>query len=303
MTPKISVVIPTYNRAEMLCACVDSVLANDGASLEIIVVDDASTDDTPDIFRARFHNDPRVRYLRNDRNPLAAQTRNNGLAAARGEAVLFLDNDNLVAPDMIARMAAVLDDDATIGFVGALSIQARTQTIWTLGSGYNFFTSRPVNAHEGDALDAVKPAGLYATTYAPNAFMVRRSVAEAVGGFDGRYGIMYEEADFGYRVAATGCKAVICAEARTGHLGLVAKDDTAPLRYLGIESPLRTFCFARNRSWFMRRWAPWWCVVGYYLFFAHAFCAYYCLTALRHKRPDIAKAYFLGTLAGLWRYR
>jgi len=296
----ISVVIPTFNRAEMLCACVDSVLAGEGADLEVIVVDDASTDNTPEVFTARYAGEPRVRLLRNAGNVLAAQTRNNGLAVARGEYVMFLDNDNVVARDMMARLAAVLDADEKIGLVGALSVQKRTGTIWTLGAGYDFWTSRPVNAREGERLEAVNPVGLHATMYAPNAFMVRRRVAEAVGGFDARYGIMYEEADFGYRVNAAGFRAVICAEARTEHLGFVAREDAPPLRHLGIESPLRTHCFARNRTWFMRRWAPWRCLAGYYLFFIHLFTLYYCYKALRHGRPEIARAYFTGMLAGVF---
>lgn len=300
MKKLVSVVIPTYNRTEMVCDCIDSVLRGDYPALEIIVVDDASTDGSYEICRARYADEPRVKFLRNDRNRLAAFTRNAGLAAATGDYVLFLDNDNIVAPDMVSRLAAVLDADDGIGFCAPLSVHDRTNGIWTLGADYDFFTSRPRNLHENETPEAVKPAGLYPTVYAPNAFMVRRATAEAAGGFDAAYGIMYEEADFGYRVAATGCRAVICADARTRHMGFVARDDTAPLRHLGIESPLRTYCFARNRTRFMRRWAPWWCLIGYYLFFAHAFNAYYCLTALRHGRPDIAKAYFRGTLAGIF---
>ena len=299
MSAHVSVVIPTFNRAEMLCDCVDSVLASDYPSLDVIVVDDASTDGTEEACRARYGADARVRCLRNERNVLAAMSRNNGLAVARGEHVLFLDSDNLVAPDMIARLVAVLEADEALGLVGALSIQARNDTIWTLGADYNFFTSRPVNLHEGRRVAEVAPAGLYPTVYAPNAFMARRRVAERIGGFDVAYGMMYEEADFGYRIARAGFKAVICAEARTRHMGFVAQDDVAPLRWLGIESPLRTRCFARNRTRFMRRFAPWWNLIGYHLFFVHAFAAYYCFTALRNKRPDIARAYLSGTLAGL----
>jgi hypothetical protein len=214
--------------------------------------------------------------------------------------VMFLDSDNLVAPDMIYRLAAALDADSSLGLVCALSIQARTDTIWTLGASYDFRTSRPVNLHEGRRIEDIAPSGLYETSYAPNAFMARRSAAELIGGFDAAYGMMYEEADFGYRLARAGFRAVICAEARTRHMGFVAKGDTAPLRWLGIESPLRTRCFARNRTRFMRRFAPRRCLIGYHLFFVHAFAAYYCLVALRNKRPDIARAYLSGTLSGLF---
>lgn len=64
---EISVIIPTYNRANMVCDCVDSVLAQKGVTLEVIVVDDCSPDDTWLKIKERFGNDGRVRYIRNEK--------------------------------------------------------------------------------------------------------------------------------------------------------------------------------------------------------------------------------------------
>ena len=89
--PSISVVIPTYNRAEMVCNCVRSVLATNYPALEVIVVDDCSPDDTGARIFAAFGNNPHVKYLRNDRNSFQAISRNNGRKAAHGDYLLFLD--------------------------------------------------------------------------------------------------------------------------------------------------------------------------------------------------------------------
>ena len=66
----ISVIIPTYNRANMVCDCVASVIAQKNAALEVIVVDDCSPDDTELKIKERFGNDSRVRYVRNEKNSL-----------------------------------------------------------------------------------------------------------------------------------------------------------------------------------------------------------------------------------------
>ncbi|MBO7654598.1 MAG: glycosyltransferase family 2 protein, partial [Kiritimatiellae bacterium] len=79
-TPSISVVIPTFNRAKMVCDCVASLLETGWPALEIIVVDDCSPDDTAKRLAARFPNDSRVRYLRNERNAFQAYSRNRGAA-------------------------------------------------------------------------------------------------------------------------------------------------------------------------------------------------------------------------------
>ena len=296
----VSVVIPTYNRAQMVCDCVDSVLAGDYSNLEIIIVDDASTDNTSEICMTKYKTEKRIVCIRNDTNVLTAKSRNNGLLSAHGDYVLFLDNDNIASADMISKLVRVLESDKSIGLAGALSVDANSNSIWTLGATYNFFTSRPVNLHEGENVTNVSPHGLYSTFYSPNASLVHTDFAKKIGGFDASYGMMYEEADFGYRLNKEGYRAVICADARTSHLGYAGKDDMPQLRRLGIESALRTYCFARNRTKFMRRFAPLWCLIGYHLFFAYAFILYYCFVALRNNRPDIAKAYFAGAIAGLF---
>lgn len=106
-TPRISVIIPTFNRASMVCDCVASVLATGYPELEVIVVDDCSPDDTGERIASRFGNDARVRYMRNGRNSFQAASRNRGAAAATGDHLLFLDDDNIVHPDILQELEAV----------------------------------------------------------------------------------------------------------------------------------------------------------------------------------------------------
>ncbi|NKE45433.1 glycosyltransferase [Roseomonas frigidaquae] len=103
MMRSVSVIIPTYNRAHLLPETLDAVLAQTSPALEVIVVDDGSTDDTAEVV-ARYA--PRVTYMRiPNGGELAA--RNSALAVARGDLVAFCDSDDIWQPDFIATMQAL----------------------------------------------------------------------------------------------------------------------------------------------------------------------------------------------------
>lgn len=92
MNPKISVVIPTYNRADKVRKAIESVLAQGFSDLEVIVVDDGSSDGTKQVLNEEYGD--RIRYFF-QRNQGASVARNRGVAEARGEWIAFLDSDDL----------------------------------------------------------------------------------------------------------------------------------------------------------------------------------------------------------------
>ena len=104
-TPLVSIVIPSYNAAPWLPAAIDSALAQTHSPCEIIVVDDGSTDDS--LALASRYSDRGVRIYSQPHHS-AARARNRGLAAARGEFIQFLDADDFIAPEKIARQLARL---------------------------------------------------------------------------------------------------------------------------------------------------------------------------------------------------
>jgi len=301
--PKISVIIPTYNRAEMACKCVASVLETGWAELEVVVVDDCSPDNTAEELKMRFGHDHRVRYMRNPRNSFQAVSRNCGAKAATGEYLFFLDDDNIVDASIFAELIAAFERHPEAGLVAPLSIHQRPgkeNVIWTLGSDFNRWTSQPrdkganipflpENVSEIDCL----------TTYSPNAFMVPRAIFEKLKGFSEYYVAIFEESDLGWRIMEAGYSAYIATKARISHYGYLEPGCVGQLRQLGIERPVRTYYFARNRLVFARRHFSFLQIMSVAFVFAPLSAVYYCTVALKNHRPDIAWAYLKGTVIGI----
>ena len=108
MPPGVSVVLPTYNRAQTLGRAVESVLSQTFGDLELVVVDDGSTDETGAVLLA-YAGDRRVRIIREARNAGCAAARNLGLSASAGRYVAFQDSDDEWRPDRLKKAVAALD--------------------------------------------------------------------------------------------------------------------------------------------------------------------------------------------------
>lgn len=107
MLPLLSVVIPTRNRAHLVCEAIESALSQREGRVEVIVVDDGSTDNTPDVIAARFGS--RVRVLRHEERRGAGASRNIGIRVARGHLVSFLDDDDLWLPGKLDAEVSLLE--------------------------------------------------------------------------------------------------------------------------------------------------------------------------------------------------
>jgi len=184
----ISVIIPTYNHACFLAEAIDSVLAQTLAPLEVIVVDDGSTDATPEVLAA--YGD-RIRVIR-QKNQGVAMARNAGIAAARGEYLAFLDSDDVWYPRKLELQMPRFDAEPQLGLVhcGAETIDSAGRTLKTSVAGLE---GRVAEAMLRLDREVIHPQG--------SGIVVPKRVAEEVGGYDGRLPPS-EDWDFCYRVAA-----------------------------------------------------------------------------------------------------
>jgi glycosyltransferase involved in cell wall biosynthesis len=107
----VSIIVPSYNRATTLPRTAESVLAQTHQSLELLIVDDGSTDGTMAVAKSLRERDPRVSVLTNQRRKGAPGARNTGLDVAKGQWVIFLDSDDTLEIEMISRLLALAEAD------------------------------------------------------------------------------------------------------------------------------------------------------------------------------------------------
>ena len=115
--PLVSVVVPTRDRVHRLVNALASIERQTWSTWEVIVVDDASTDDTPAVLAAASERDPRVRVVRNDQAMGGSAARNRGIELAQGDVLAFLDDDDEWLPPKLALQVEYLDVHSRVGAV------------------------------------------------------------------------------------------------------------------------------------------------------------------------------------------
>jgi GT2 family glycosyltransferase/glycosyltransferase involved in cell wall biosynthesis len=200
---EVSIVIPVYNQVDFTHACLAAVQQHSGdISFEVIVVDDASTDATPDIIGGI----PGITYLRADTNAGFIASCNRGAEMARGNFLAFLNNDTTVTSGWLSALRETFDFEPKAGLVGSKLVypdgrlQEAGGIIWRDGSGWN----------RGKFQDPGKPEYNYLkeVDYCSAAsLMVQRALFAEVGGFDAKYAPgYYEDTDLAFKVAQRGKK-------------------------------------------------------------------------------------------------
>ena len=228
-TPLVSAIVPTFNRELLVCRAVDSALSQSHANMEVVVVDDGSTDDTPAIIRRRYASDPRVKFIRVE-NGGVARARNIGIDNAAGDFVGFLDSDDywltwkvelqLRCLELLPEAGMIWSDMDAVNDEGVVMHRRYLRTMYTAfgllaAEGIPLFKDeRTVSAQE------LGITGLSAsfTLYQGNIFtqmimgslvhtstcLLRRERLEKVGGFREDLRISGEDWDFHLRTCGEG---------------------------------------------------------------------------------------------------
>jgi glycosyltransferase involved in cell wall biosynthesis len=146
--PTLSVVIPTCNRAGILARCLQALAEQTLGGIEVVVVDDVSSDSTPQMLErfAADHPDLPLTSIRNESHIGANPSRNRGVRVCKSDLVAFIDSDCIVEPDWAKQLVKPFADPSTAGVVG-LVLDPDPKTIWDL----TFRGTHRVAAHEGEA--------------------------------------------------------------------------------------------------------------------------------------------------------
>jgi GT2 family glycosyltransferase len=236
------IIIPAHNHAGMTDACLRAVLTTIDTATEVVLVDDASM---PPLEYAAT-TDPRVHVLRNETGLGFAGSCNRGAEGASAEFLVFLNNDTTSHAGWLEAMLRCADEDPKVGIVGCRLLYS-DETVQHAGIAFSQADGEPRHMYRGfpgNHPAVVQTRRLQAVTGA--CLMIRRTLFEALGGFDSTYENGFEDVDLCLRTAQTGHAVAYCGEAVVSHLEAVSRrpDSTAPS---GAES--------HNRSEFAQRWA------------------------------------------------
>jgi len=179
---QVSVVVPTYNRAELLSSAIASVLNQTFQDFEITIVDDASEDNTRDVVLAL--NDKRIKYIRHQVNRGEAASRNTGITHSEGEFIGFLDDDDQWLPDKLRLQIDLLENSSPkVGGVYSSFFAIDMENGRTLGQW--------VPKKRGDIYEDMKSDNFVGT---PSTVLLRRECFSRAGLFDEDipYGLDYD---------------------------------------------------------------------------------------------------------------
>ena len=162
--PRVSVVIPCYNSACSVRRAIDSVLIQTCQDFELIVVDDASTDQTAAILQQSMAADPRIRIILNERNSGPGAARNRGINASRGQWIAFLDSDDWYEPERLEKLLGEAErDGAKLVADNQYFVQANAeQPFYLLRPRTTSYSQRltPQNLLDGDRWGRMTNLGL-----------------------------------------------------------------------------------------------------------------------------------------------
>lgn len=168
-TDKVSVVIPSYNRSELLKAAIASLKSQTYRNMEIIIVDDCSTDNTPLVVKEM--NDTRITYIQHEKNKGGAEARNTGIRHATGKYISFLDSDDQWLPEKLSLQMQVFQNNPEAGVVyTGVKVVDNERMIREI-----------IPENKGDILKFLIKSNCIDTT---SSVMVKKDLLDRIGGFD-----------------------------------------------------------------------------------------------------------------------
>jgi polysaccharide pyruvyl transferase CsaB len=242
--PKISVVVVTYNNRELNQLCLESVTARtEWPQLEILVVDNASTDGTPALLEELKEQDSRIRLILNDSNLGFAAANNAGVADSSGEYLILLNNDTVVTRGWATALVRHLATDPKLGLVGpltnAIANAARVPVEYTDMAGLPDWARNWVRAHDGESFPIPMLAFFCVAT--------RRKTWDDVGPLDERFGIgMFEDDDYNRRVREKGYAVRCVRDAFVHHWQMASFRKMSEKEYFAL--------FEANKKKYEEKW-------------------------------------------------
>ena len=259
---KISVLIVTYNSATLLRPCLDSLLAQDYPDCEILVVDNASRDDTTSIIHRHY---PQVKLIASDSNLGFGNANNLALKQASGDLIVLLNPDATLAPDCLQQAVAHMQQQPEVGMGGGL-LQGPNQEwqpsarqfpsllnelLVLSGLANRFPKSNFCGRFDRSWADPNQTASV---DWVPGAFAIlRRDLIQRIGLFDPRFFLYYEEVDLCRRIHQAGYTVQYWPDLVITHIGGASSETVNELAFSSSGKQL-TLWRMRSQLLYYRKW-------------------------------------------------
>jgi GT2 family glycosyltransferase len=240
MEPSIDVVVPTHNGWDLTRTCLER-LRSQTKPHSVVVVDNASTDGTPGHVRRSY---PDVRIVELDANNGFAIACNRGARVGDADVVVLLNNDVECPPDFLERLVAPLRENARLGSVAAVLVQAEGRSLDSVGLTADRTLAGFPRLRGGSLVNVNSPSPVLAGP-AGAAGAYRRAAWEQVGGLDERVFMYGEDLDLALRLRAAGWETTLAPDAVAVHLG------SASILH---RSPSQRYHGGFARGYFLRRY-------------------------------------------------
>jgi GT2 family glycosyltransferase len=289
MKESIVAVIPTYNQKKDVKEAIDSLLNQTVPLKEIIVIDNASPDDTAQYLKNSIKNN-KVTVIENKKNLGVTGGRNTGIKYATGaDYILFFDHDMVAEPQMVEELLKSMKAHKNIGIVTPkIYYWDNKKIIWSAGTDINLTTGQTLFRGGEDKGQYDKGEEV---AVAPAVLLVKKDVIEKIKQFDSIYFATYEDTDFCFRAKNKGYITFFTPKAIAYHK-IPFDEDLSNRRLLE-----RAYWVGRNRMIFMRRFGNNFLL---FLLISPVFVAYYLVLSLRYKKPYAFLHFVRGSILGLF---
>jgi len=246
--PRVSIIIPTYNNLHLSRLCVDSILRNTTwPNYELVIVDNASTDETPAYLRTLSERDARIRCILNARNEGFARANNQGIAAATGDYLALLNNDTIVPRGWLTKMVGYLETHPDVGMIGPATNETgneeKINVDYASIGEMEVFAERYMREHANQALE-LNMLSFFCV-------VIPRRVLDKIGLLDEKFGVgMFEDDDLCLRARRAGYKLICLDGAFVHHVHNATWKRFSEAEYLRI--------FQENQKKFEQKWNIQW---------------------------------------------
>ncbi|MCR5118701.1 MAG: glycosyltransferase family 2 protein [Lachnospiraceae bacterium] len=289
MEAKVSVVIPNFNGLDYLDDCIDSLMKQNVRKFEIIIVDDASADESMQKIMEKYPAEgawPEMRFIRHFKNMGFCASVNDGIAAAKAEYVILLNNDTVADPDFVRALWNAIRKDEQIFSVSSRMISLKDKEILDdCGDLYCALGWAFAPAKDKSIKKYKKRAEVFAAC--GGASIYRKSMLDELGGFDEAHFAYLEDMDMGYRAKLKGWRNMYEPSALVWHAGSASSGSR--------HNKFKVKLSARNNVYLISKNMPWWQILinlPFLLAGGLVKQAYFI-------RKKLGCAYFTGTLEGV----